>query len=206
MSVELAHHCKRAGIKNNRVLQAITDVPRAKFVPKSLAHDADSDIAIPIGFRQTISQPYVVARMTELLICHHNIQSVLEVGTGSGYQAAILSHCVEHVYSIERIKALHKNVKERLAEYNNVHLLFADGNAGWVKHAPFDGIIITAATSKIPNSLIQQLSPKGRMVLPLGTPGLSQRLCVVNNNNGELTKTEFESVRFVPLLKGKTDT
>jgi len=208
MTNELAQHCRQSGIKNETVLNAIESVTRSDFLPADLVDSADVDQAMPIGHQQTISQPFVVARMTELLMDNHRMQNVLEIGTGSGYQAAILSQCVNQVYSIERIKPLYLDVQQRLQQlgYDHIQLRFADGISGWQEHAPFDGIIITAATASVPPALINQLSDAGRMVLPLGTPGVSQRLCVINKNQDTLTTSYHDPVVFVPLLPGQTDT
>ncbi len=193
---------RQRGITDDRVLDAMGDVPRHLFVTEDLRDEAYMDGPLPIGFGQTISQPYIVAYMTEVLKVeqHH---SVLEVGTGSGYQAAILSKLVHHVYSIEIITELGKEATERLERlgYDNVTVRIGDGYKGWEKHAPFDRIIVTATPEQIPEKLVEQLKPGGRMVLPVGETFLGQDMLVVKKDKtGQVTTQETIPVRFVPMI------
>ena len=175
--------------------------------PKQWQAFADEDRALPIGHEQTISQPSLVASMTERLLCQTRLNRVLEIGTGSGYQAAILSYCVNEVDTIERIRPLYERALPLFQQpiYDNVHLHFGDGLLGWKSKAPFDGIIITAATETIPPALLEQLAPKGRLIVPLGTPGVGQTLCVIDKTHHHGQPQWFESVVFVPLLPGESD-
>jgi protein-L-isoaspartate(D-aspartate) O-methyltransferase len=190
------------GVSDERVIKAMADVPRHLFVKESLRDLAYADGPLPIGYNQTISQPYIVAYMTEILQpdTHH---TVLEVGTGSGYQAAILSKLVHHVYSIEIITELGKEAADRLERlgYDNVTVRIGDGYKGWEKHAPFDRIIVTAAPEQIPEKLVEQLKPGGRMVLPVGETFLGQDMLVVKKDKtGQVTTQETIPVRFVPMI------
>ena len=193
------------GIHDPRVLDAMRDVKRHLFVPSESSEDAYEDFPLPIGEGQTISQPYIVALMTELLATKSTDQ-ILEVGTGSGYQAAVLSRLVADVYSIEIVKTLSDVAARRLdlLGYDNVHLRVGDGYNGWAEHAPFDGIIVTAAPPEIPQKLIDQLADGGRMVVPVGTR--YQELLLIEKNDGDIKKRVITAVRFVPMVKGKTDT
>lgn len=191
------------GISNLRVLEAMLHTPRHLFVEEAFSHRAYEDVALPIAFNQTISQPYIVARMTELLMAAMPEQPrILEIGTGCGYQTAVLTRLVQHVYSIERIAPLLERTRARFRELRiaNVTLKCADGSFGWSQHAPFDGIIITAAAPAVPEALIKQLAPGGALVLPEG--GRVQKLRVYRRNGDELAMDEVEEVRFVPLLGG----
>lgn len=190
------------GVSDERVIKAMEDVPRHLFVKESLRNLAYSDGPLPIGNGQTISQPYIVAYMTEIMQVdsHH---TVLEVGTGSGYQAAILSKLVHHVYSIEIIPQLGEEAAKRLERlgYDNVTVRIGDGYHGWEEHAPFDRIIVTAAPEQIPQKLVEQLKPGGRMVLPVGEPFFGQDLLVVKKDRtGQVTTQETIPVRFVPMI------
>jgi len=190
------------GVSDERVIKAMNDVPRHLFVKESLRDLAYADGPLPIGYSQTISQPYIVAYMTEILQpdAHH---TVLEVGTGSGYQAAILSKLVHHVYSIEIIPGLGEEATERLDKlgYDNVTVRIGDGYNGWEEHAPFDRIIVTAAPEQIPEKLVEQLKPGGRMVLPVGEPFFGQDMLVVKKDRtGQVTTQETIPVRFVPMI------
>lgn len=183
------------------VMSAMGKVPRHQFVPHNRRHNAYENRPLPIGYGQTISQPYIVAIMTDLLKPkqHHR---VLEVGTGSGYQAAILSELVGSVYSIEIIEALGKQAASRLNNmgYKNVHVRIGDGYYGWEQHAPFDAIVVTAAASHIPPPLIAQLKPGGRMMIPVGSRFLVQELLLVEKgNDGKLNTRQILPVAFVPL-------
>jgi len=189
------------GIEDERLLQAIADVPRERFVDEAFEHKAWDNTALPIGSGQTISQPYMVARMTALLELNPNSR-VLEIGTGSGYQTAILAHLVDHVCSVERIKGLQWQAKRRLKQLDlhNVSTRHGDGWLGWVARAPFDAIIVTAAPPEIPTALIAQLGEGGKMVLPVGED--HQVLKRLRRHKGTLTEEIIEPVRFVPLVQG----
>jgi protein-L-isoaspartate(D-aspartate) O-methyltransferase len=183
------------------VLGAIGRVERHEFVPQAQLRYAYENRPLPIGHGQTISQPYIVALMTELLE-PDNDDVVLEVGTGSGYQAAVLAGLVEHVYSVEIIEALAESVHERLRRlgYDNVTTKLGDGYYGWEEHAPFDSIIVTAAASHVPPPLIEQLKPGGRMVIPVGGRFMTQLLLLLEKgNDGEIITRQIGAVRFVPL-------
>lgn len=202
----LIDRLRAEGIRSEIVLSAIRKVPRHLFIEEALAHRAYEDTALPIGFGQTISQPYVVARMTEALIeGRGRLNRVLELGTGSGYQAAILAEVASEVYSIERINALYDRARQVLTKLHirNVQLRYDDGNKGWAEAAPFDGIILTAAGMVVPPLLLQQLSPEGgRLIAPVGDP-VNQELHIITRQGDEYTATYLEPVRFVPLLEGK---
>jgi len=189
---------------NEIVMQAMTKVPRHEFVPRALLSRAYDDRPLPIGLGQTISQPYIVALMTDLLQPEPD-HRVLEIGTGSGYQAAILSQLVAQVYSIEIIPQLAENTSQLLKKlaYQNIHTLIADGYDGWPEHAPFDSIIVTAAISHIPPPLVQQLKEGGRMVIPVGTRFQTQYLTLVEKDlQGRVTTRQVLPVRFVPFTGG----
>jgi len=188
------------GVTDQRVLAAMRKVPRHLFIPADLRNDAYSDYPLPIGEGQTISQPYIVARMTELMQLKGN-EKVLEIGTGSGYQAAVLSLLAKEVYSIEIVKPLAESAGERLKHlgYNNVTVKYGDGYLGWTEAAPFDAIIITCAPPYLPDSLVRQLKDGGRIVVPMGEENQTQILTVFQKRDGKLIKTEHESVRFVPM-------
>jgi protein-L-isoaspartate(D-aspartate) O-methyltransferase len=191
------------GISNLRVMEAMLSIPRHLYIEEAFAHRAYEDIALPIAFNQTISQPYIVARMTELLLSNLSGNSkILEIGTGCGYQTSILARLVNHVYSIERISPLLEKTKARLFELqiHNISLKCADGSFGWSQHGPFDGIIITAAAKVVPPALIQQLAEGGTLVVPEGAG--AQTLRVYHKNGGEISAVSLEAVRFVPLLGG----
>ncbi|MFK8046917.1 MAG: protein-L-isoaspartate(D-aspartate) O-methyltransferase [Halioglobus sp.] len=190
------------GIANVAVLEVIRTTPRHMFLDEAMAHRAYEDTALPIGYQQTLSQPYIVARMTELLLAGGELQKVLEIGTGSGYQTTVLAQLVERVYSVERIKPLQTKARQRLRrlKLNNVHTKHADGAMGWAEKGPFDGIITTAAPEQIPESLLQQLAPGGRLVIPVG--GETQHLQVVTRTNEGFQTDIVEAVRFVPLRPG----
>ena len=190
------------GVSDERVIKAMNDVPRHLFVKESLRDLAYADGPLPIGHNQTISQPYIVAYMTEILQpdTHH---IVLEVGTGSGYQAAILSKLVNHVYSIEIIPELGKEATSRLDKlgYDNVTVKIGDGYNGWEEHSPFDRIIVTAAPEQIPKKLVDQLKSGGLMVLPVGKTSFGQDMRVVKKDRtGQVTTQETIPVRFVPMI------
>lgn len=198
----MVERLKESGIVNMDVLDAIKTVPRHIFVDEALAHRAYEDSSLPIGFGQTISQPFVVALMTQTIL-ETAPQRVLEIGTGSGYQSAILAQLVRRVYSVERIKGLINRAKERLAalKMRNVLIKYDDGNMGWPQQGPFDAIIVTAAPERVPEELLEQLDDGGRLVIPVGT-GDIQELRVIERNGTEFNETVVEYVRFVPLLRG----
>ena len=193
------------GITNQKVLDVIRMTPRHLFLDEALSHRAYEDTALPIGFSQTLSQPYIVARMTEILLSEGPLKKVLEIGTGSGYQGTILAQLAEQVYSVERIEPLLKKAEQRFRELGltNISAHLSDGCFGWEKQAPYDGIITTAAPQSIPDGLLDQLAPNGILVIPVGT-GDSQNLSVVKRlgNSAEFEHTIVEKVKFVPLLGG----
>ena len=199
----LVERLKQQGIEDTKVLAAINSVPRHIFVDEALAHRSYEDSSLPIGFGQTISQPFVVALMTQTLLAGSKAQRVLEIGTGSGYQSAVLATLVRRVYSVERIKGLIERAKERLAALNmrNVLIKFDDGNTGWPQQGPFDAIIVTAAAEQVPPELLEQLEDGGRLVVPVGESDV-QELRVIERKGSEFEETVLEYVRFVPLLKG----
>jgi protein-L-isoaspartate(D-aspartate) O-methyltransferase len=199
----LVARLREQGIEDEPVLTQIGSLPRHIFIDEALAHRAYEDTALPIGFNQTISQPFVVARMTELL-CAEPRTRVLEIGTGSGYQTAVLAHLVARVYSVERIRGLYARVQERLValDIRNVRLHVADGYKGWAANAPYDGILVTAAPPEIPEALLDQLAIGGRLVAPVGSDGDDQKLHVVDRTSDGYSRKIVESVRFVPLKEG----
>ncbi len=191
------------GVTNRGVLRAMEEVPRHEFVPPEHLGRAYGDHPLPIGYGQTISQPYIVAAMTELLEPEPG-DRVLEVGTGSGYQAAILAELVDDVYSIEIVTELCDQACERLATlgYENVHTTCGDGYYGWEEHAPYDGIIVTCAPDHIPQPLVNQLADGGRMVIPVGPPGSYQVLWLIERSGDEIRSERVMGVAFVPLTSG----
>ena len=206
----VASQIQARGIRNPDVLGAMRRVPRHLFVPEHLHNGAYRDHPLPIGDGQTISQPYIVALMTELLQLNQNAR-VLEIGTGSGYQAAVLSEMVGEVYTIEIKKGLYEKAKNRLAklQFDNVHVRHGDGYLGWKEAAPFDAIMITAAVDHVPPPLLGQLKVGGRLVLPLGNPFSYQNLVIVTKYETEATARQVTGVLFVPMtgraLKGRND-
>ena len=193
------------GIKNQKVLEVMRDTPRHIFMDEALSSRAYEDTALPIGYNQTISQPYIVARMTELLLeTTGHLEKVLEIGTGCGYQKAILSPFVDRVYSVERILPLQRKARTHIGELKlkNISYLYNDGNVGWPEYAPFNGIIASAAPSEIPFQLIQQLAIGGVMVIPVGVNG-QQMLQRVTRKTSGYEVEEIEPVTFVPFLSGK---
>lgn len=193
------------GIQNEKVLEIMRDTPRHIFMDEALASRAYEDTALPIGYNQTISQPYIVAKMTELLLeASTHLDNVLEIGTGCGYQTAILAQLVGHVYSIERILPLHRKAKSILwdLKLKNVSYIFSDGNLGWPEYAPFDAILASAAPAEIPPQLLQQLAIGGVMVIPIGEYGQQTLQRVTRKASGYKVEI-LESVTFVPFLSGK---
>ncbi|WP_020674587.1 protein-L-isoaspartate(D-aspartate) O-methyltransferase [Geopsychrobacter electrodiphilus] len=184
-----------------QVMRAMKLVPRDAFVPLELHSQAFVNGPLPIGQGQTISQPYIVALMTDLLEPQLT-QTILEIGTGSGYQAAILAQLVQQVYSLEIIPSLATQAAERLSrlDYHNIEIRTDDGHRGWPEHAPYDGIIVTAAATHLPQALLEQLKPGGRLVIPIGLPGITQELLLVEKNlQGDITTQDLLSVVFVPM-------
>lgn len=192
------------GITDPATLRAMRTVPRHLFVPPHLSAHAYEDRPLPIGFGQTISQPYIVACMTEL-IRPHAARKVLEIGAGSGYQAAVLAEIVRDVYTIEIVPELGNAARTRLERlgYRNVRVRVADGYDGWPDEAPFDAIVVTAAVDYIPPPLIRQLKEGGRMVIPVGAPFLVQTLTLVEKDRGKITTTSLMPVLFVPFRRGR---
>ena len=201
----LVQRLRDHGIANELVLDAINETPRHAFIDEALAHRAYEDIALPIGFNQTISQPYIVARMTEALLADGAITKVLEVGTGSGYQTAILSSLATKVYTVERISPLLTRAEAKLDAigYRNICFKHADGVMGWPEEGPFDAIMVTAAPRVIPEALVQQLLPEGRLIVPVGN-SRQQVLVLLKNTAKGIKRTQLDAVMFVPLLGGKT--
>ncbi len=199
----LIQELKDNGITHQGVLDAIKKVPREAFISSDLQYRAYDNTALPIDSKQTISQPYVVALMTQSLFEHPHPQKILEIGTGSGYQAAILATLFKEVWTIERIELLHLKAKKVLTElkFNNVHFKLGDGTLGWPEAAPFDGIIVTAAITAPPSALMEQLSPNGGiMVIPLGAYHQVQKLTIIERNQNVMTQKVVELVSFVPLI------
>jgi protein-L-isoaspartate(D-aspartate) O-methyltransferase len=202
----MVERLREKGIRDERVLGALAAVPRHLFVEEALASRAYEDTALPIGFAQTISQPYVVARMIEVLLHEKEPKTVLEVGTGCGYQAAVLAQIFPEVYSIERIKGLLERARANLLGLRlaNLRLAHGDGYAGLEKAAPFQAIVVAAAAPSVPEALLRQLAPGGRMVLPLRSgAGGAQRLVLIERSGRGFVETELDAVRFVPLEAGK---
>jgi protein-L-isoaspartate(D-aspartate) O-methyltransferase len=200
----VAEQIEARGVRDPRVLAAVRKVPRHLFVPLSLRDDAYDDSPLPIGLGQTISQPYIVAYMTELLQLEP-AHRVLEIGTGSGYQAAVLAELVSEVYSVELLPELAERARTTLqaAGYTKVHLRTGDGYLGWPEHAPFDRIVVTAAPAEVPGALVDQLSEGGRLVIPVGTA--SQYIRVITRRGGRVSDETTIPVRFVPLVRPGKD-
>jgi len=199
----LVERLRSEGIKDEQVLQVIRSTPRHLFMDEALSSRAYEDTSLPIGHGQTISQPYIVARMTEALIKDVMPQKVLEIGTGSGYQTAILAQLVPEVFSVERIRFLQTQARQRLGQLrlNNVRLHHGDGNLGWPQHGPYDGILVTAAPVDVPQGLLQQLNDGGRLVIPTGPAG-SQQLLVIMRTGNDFHRELLDWVSFVPLIEG----
>lgn len=198
----LAQKLLAEGIKNQRVLQAIARSPRHIFVPEILAHKAYDNTALPIGQGQTISQPYIVAKMSELLLADGIPESILEIGTGSGYQTSILAQLCTKVFSVERIKSLQWQAKRKLRamDLHNVSMKHGDGWQGWLSKAPFQAIIVTAAPTEVPVALLEQLADGGRLIIPVGEQ--SQILKLITRHGDNYQEQQIEMVRFVPLVPG----
>jgi len=192
---------------DGKVMAAMEQVHREEFVPANMRHASFQDGALPVGYGQTISQPYIVALMTDLLELDSD-SIVLEIGTGTGYQAAVLSQLASKVYSIERIPELAESARQRLASlgYDNVEIRCGDGSLGWQEQAPFDGIIVTAAAASVPPALLEQLRPGGRMVIPVGLPYMHQELMLISSDEqGNTSTKDVLGVAFVPLIEGSGD-
>ncbi|MBI5437693.1 MAG: protein-L-isoaspartate(D-aspartate) O-methyltransferase [Nitrosomonadales bacterium] len=203
--MRMIERLREQGIKDEAVLAAMFEVPRHLFVDEALASRAYDDVSLPINFNQTISQPYIVARMTEVLRAgDHPLNRVLEIGTGCGYQAAVLAQVAKEVYTVERIRLLYERAKKLLSDLKmrNVGVRYADGSAGFPEAAPFDGIVMTAAAPVLSAVLREQLAVGGRMVLPVGIQ--EQWLYLVERDARGFRETKLEPVKFVPLLTGKT--
>ena len=201
----LVQRLRDQGIANLAVLERIRNVPRHIFVDEALGSRAYEDTALPIGFGQTISQPYIVARMTEALLEAGAVDKVLEVGTGCGYQTAVLAPLVGRVFTIERIEALLARARERLKELGirNVRFRHGDGSLGWKAHAPFDGILVAAAPLTVPEALLKQLKVGGRLIVPIGPEG-QQQLVRLTRREQRVERENLGPVAFVPLLGGTT--
>ncbi|MCG8432562.1 MAG: protein-L-isoaspartate(D-aspartate) O-methyltransferase [Gammaproteobacteria bacterium] len=199
----LVERLRAGGIYNERVLELIRNTPRHLFVDEALASRAYEDTALPIGHGQTISQPFVVARMTEALLENCEPRKVLEIGTGCGYQTAILAQCAGRVYTMERIKSLLDRARKlfRKLGLRNIRCKHGDGAKGWPINGPYDGIIVAAAPADVPQALIEQLADEGCLVIPVGRAG-RQELLLIRKRNGQISRTMLNAVSFVPLLGG----
>ena len=193
---------QQQGIEDNKILTAMSDIPRHLFVEEAFASRSYEDTALPIGYSQTISQPYIVARMTELLLAEGSLSKVLEIGTGCGYQTALLAQLVDKVYSVERIGPLLKKAKDCLwdLKIKNVSFQHSDGGWGWPEQAPFDGILVAAAPSEIPETLLQQMAIGGVMIIPVGSK--TQELHKITRTSTGFQDEIIEAVSFVPFLSG----
>jgi protein-L-isoaspartate(D-aspartate) O-methyltransferase len=200
----LVDELRGQGIDDERVLAAIAKVPRHEFVDDALKNRAYENNALPIGHAQTISQPFVVALMTQALLRGRKPQRVLEIGTGSGYQTAVLAELVPTVYTVERIKPLSETARQRLAalRYRNIHFGYADGINGWMPYAPYDGILVTAGADMVPPALVKQLSGSGRLIIPVGPQG-RQSLKMIERRGAGTREQDLGWVSFVPLLPGR---
>ncbi|MCC2656998.1 MAG: protein-L-isoaspartate(D-aspartate) O-methyltransferase [Panacagrimonas sp.] len=202
----LIQELRLQGIHDERVLEVMTKIERHQFVEEALKSEAYKNRALPIGHAQTISQPYIVALMTQAVMGGATpTKRVLEVGTGSGYQTAVLAALVETVFTVERIRALTESARLRLASLNirNVHFGYADGTLGWPPYAPYDGIVVTAGGTEIPQALIDQLAPGGRLVIPVGPTGAQSLRLIERTMRGTTVEQDLGGVTFVPLLTGK---
>ncbi len=199
----LVDRLRSEGIRDSVVLEAVREVPRHLFVDEALASRAYEDSALPIGCGQTISQPLVVAKMTESLLAGRRLNSVLEIGSGCGYQSALLARLVERVYSVERLGSLLQQSRERLYALgiHNVRMRHGDGYEGWAEHAPYDGILVAASAPSVPARLLEQLAPEGRLVMPVAAAE-GQELVLVTRNRDRFEQSVLGRVSFVPLLGG----
>ena len=192
------------GIKDERVLKVLEQVPRHEFLEDAFKGRAYENNALPIGLAQTISQPYIVALMTEAILKDGVPHKVLEIGTGSGYQTAVLAELIASVFTIERLRPLSEQARKRLAamDYHNIVFSYGDGMNGWPAHAPYDAIVVTAAADKMQPALLAQLAPNGRLVIPVGPPG-AQSLKLIHKQTKGVVECDLGAVSFVPLLSGK---
>jgi len=192
------------GIRNVNVLEAMRMTPRHLFVDEALATRAYEDTALPIGYKQTISQPYVVAIMTEAIMQYGVPSKVLEIGTGCGYQAAILAALIKDVYTVERIEPLYQQARRRAMSLGmrNINFKLSDGSCGWENYAPYDAIVVTAAPKEIPTTLIDQLGVNGSLVIPVGPVGRAQELVLLRKTKEGIQKENLGAVSFVPLIQG----
>ena len=199
----LVRRLREQGIRSTEVLEQIRNVPRHLFVDEALASRAYEDTALPIGLGQTISQPFIVARMTEALLNNFKGETVLEIGTGCGYQTAVLSPLVKKIYTVERIPELLRKTRKRLRQLDiyNVQFRQGDGWEGWRKYGPYDGIIVAAAAEELPVRLLEQLAPGGRLIIPVGPAG-RQELTMVTRQGDHFEQVSLGAVSFVPLVKG----
>lgn len=201
----LVTRLKQLGVRDERVLEALNRVPRHMFVDEAMTSRAYDDTALPIGYGQTISQPYIVAQMTSLVLADERPDHVLEIGTGSGYQAAVLAELIDTVYTVERIQALYEQARRRFAElgYRNIRSRQArDDVLGLPSYGPFDAILVTAGAENLPTSLYEQLAENGRMIVPVGASGGGQRLVVVRRQGHSFSREDLDAVSFVPLIEG----
>ncbi len=200
---KLAKELRELGIRNNQIINLISEMPRHLFIDSALSTRAYENVSLPIGFKQTISQPYMVAKMTELIHEMSDMDSVLEIGTGSGYQTSILSMLFKNVTTIERIDSLYNQSKARLSRlgFKNISFILGDGHLGYQQNSPYDAIIVTAAANDVPTPLVEQLSSTGRLVLPIQMKD-GQRLMKLKNTKNGILKKVIEDVVFVPMLDG----
>ena len=200
--MRMVERLRSQGIVDEKVLSVMGAIPRHVFIEEALASRAYDDFSLPINYGQTISSPWIVARMCELLLAYNDLNKILEIGTGCGYHTAVLSRLVREVYSLERIGPLLTNTRIRLhkMQINNIHLKHADGFHGFSEVAPFDAIIMTAVTAHVPSLLLEQLAVGGRMVFPKGSQ--KQHLCLIERDSKGFTETVLEEVNFVPMLSG----
>ena len=191
------------GIQSEPILDVIRKIPRHFFIDEALASRAYENTALPIGFNQTISQPYIVAKMTEALVKNKELENVLEIGTGCGYQTVVIAQFAKYVYTVERIDGLLIRARERFQKLNcnNIRTKHSDGNIGWPAHGPYDGIIVAAAPVGVPKALVEQLAMDGRLVIPVGKPG-KQKLLLITRTEYDYTEQYIDSVSFVPMLAG----
>ena len=191
------------GIQSEPILDVIRKIPRHFFIDEALASRAYENTALPIGFNQTISQPYIVAKMTEVLVKNKELENVLEIGTGCGYQTVVIAQFAKYVYTVERIDGLLIRARERFQKLNcnNIRTKHSDGNIGWPAHGPYDGIIVAAAPAGVPKALVEQLAMDGRLVIPVGKPG-KQKLLLITRTEYDYTEQYIDSVSFVPMLAG----
>ena len=191
------------GIQSEPILDVIRRIPRHFFIDEALASRAYENTALPIGFNQTISQPYIVAKMTEVLVKNKELENVLEIGTGCGYQTVVMAQFAKYVYTVERIDGLLIRARERFQKLNcnNIRTKHSDGNIGWPAHSPYDGIIVAAAPIGVPKALIEQLAVDGRLIIPVGEPG-KQKLLLITRTENDYTEQYIDSVSFVPMLSG----